>query len=283
MATILQIAETTNKVLESTTSWVDRLTNGALIYGQKALIALLIYFVGSWIIKRIVSVVKKIFEKKDYDPSLETFLLSLIKVTLSILLILTVIQNLGVDITSFAAILAGAGLAIGAALNGSLGNLAGGVMLLIFKPFKMGDMIEAQGHTGVVNEIGIFCTTMLSAENKVIILPNGPLSTGVISNYTIHGNLRVDLVTAISTDQDIDIAKKIALEVIKSHPKVLKNPPPEVNVLKVGDGMVTLALRPYSIQSDYWEVFFGVQEQVKIAFDKNNVEGPTPTRVVINK
>ena len=199
------------------------------------------------------------------------------------MLILSIASMIGIDITSFAALLAGAGLAIGAALNGSLGNLAGGVMILIFKPFKVGDIIEAQGVIGTVTEQGVFATTILTGDNKTIIIPNGPLSTGVITNYNTHGNLRVDLNIAIALDQDIDIARKVATEAMLSHPKVLKTPAPEVSVLKIADGMCTLAIRPYTVQADYWDVYFGVQELVKKAFDANKIQGPTPTRIIISK
>jgi len=211
------------------------------------------------------------------------FLSSLIKVSLTILLFLSIAGMIGIDITSFAALLAGAGLAIGAALNGSLGNLAGGVMMLVFKPFKVGDLIEAQGAIGTVTEQGIFATTILTSDNKTTIIPNGPLSTGVITNYTTHGNLRVDLSMGIALNQDIDKARKVATEAMLSHPKVLKNPAPEVSVLKVADGMCLLAIRPYTTQVDYWDVNFGVQELVKKAFDVNAIEGPTPTRIIIQK
>src|SRR5690606_21730644 len=167
---------------------------------------------------------------------------------------------LGINITSFAALLAVAGLAIGAALNGSLGNLAGGVMLMIFKPFKVGDIIDAQGVAGVVTEIGIFCTTILSPENKTIILPNGALSTGVITNFNTHGNLRVDLKIGIALDAYIDRSREIAIKAMLMHPKVLQSPSPEVNVLEVGNGMTTLAIRPYTTQADYWDVYCRSEE-----------------------
>ena len=164
-----------------------------------------------------------------------------------------------------------------------MGNLAGGVMILIFKPFKVGDIIEAQGVTGTVTEQGVFATTILTGDNKTIIIPNGPLSTGVITNYNTHGNLRVDLNIAIALDQDIDIARTVATAAMLSHPKVLKTPSPEVSVLKIADGMCTLAIRPYTVQADYWDVYFGVQELVKKAFDANKIQGPTPTRIIISK
>ena len=225
----------------------------------------------------------KLMARRQYDSSLQSFLLSLFKGMLNVLLIITVAGMIGINTTSFAALIAGAGLAIGVALNGSLGNLAGGVMMLIFKPFKVGDLIEAQGVVGGVQHIGMFSTTMLSAENKTIIVPNGPLSTGIIVNYTTAGYLRVDASLAIAPNMDIDKARKVAIEAMVTHPKVLKDPPPEVAVQKISDGMITLALRPYCNQADYWDVNFGIQELVYKAWDANGVEGPTPHRIIVNK
>lgn len=269
--------------LQSSFSLIDKLKEMSISYAPKLLGAVFVYIIGSFIIKKLSQMVANVMQHKHYDKSLQTFLVSLTKVFLTILLVLTIASMIGIDITSFAALLAGAGLAIGAALNGSLGNLAGGVMMLVFKPFKVGDLIEAQGSIGTVIEQGVFATTILTPDNKTTIIPNGPLSTGIITNYTTFGNLRVDLTIAIALDQDIDTARKVATEAMLSHPKVLKTPAPEVNVLKVADGMCSLAIRPYTLQSDYWTVYFGVQELVKNAFDKNNIKGPTPTRVIIQK
>lgn len=264
-------------------NYVAKLQDMAMAFAPKLIGAILVYIIGSFIIRKLVDVLSNIMNRKNYDKSLQGFLLSLMKVMLNIMLILSIASMIGIDITSFAALLAGAGLAIGAALNGSLGNLAGGVMILIFKPFKVGDLIEAQATVGTVIEQGVFATTVLTPDNKTTIIPNGPLSTGIITNYTTHGNLRVDLTMAIALNQDIDTARKVATEAMLSHPKVLKSPAPEVSVLKVADGMCSLAIRPYTLQSDYWDVYFGVQELVKKAFDTNGIEGPTPTRIIISK
>lgn len=255
----------------------------AILYAPKLIGAILVYLIGSWAIKKVTQLLNKMFIKKNYDPSLRSFLSSLVSIALNIMLLLSVFEMIGVKITAFAALLAGAGLAIGAALNGSLGNFAGGVMMLIFKPFKVGDMIEAQGQIGVVTQQGIFNTTILSADNKTIILPNGPLSTGTIVNYTTHGSLRVDLTMAIAPNMEIEKARQVAITAMQQHPKVLNAPIPEVSVLKVADGMVTLAVRPYTTQPDYWDVYFGVQELVKNAWDAHGIEGPTPHRVIIQK
>jgi small conductance mechanosensitive channel len=277
--TLLQIDTVTNQA----SYFALKAKEMAIEYAPKVVGAILVYIIGSWIIKKIAQLLNKLFIKRNYDPSLRTFLSSLVRVALTILLMLSVFEMIGVKITAFAALLAGAGLAIGAALNGSLGNFAGGVMMLLFKPFKVGDMIEAQGQTGIVLEQGIFNTIILTADNKTVILPNGALSTGTIINYSAHGNLRVDLTMAIAPDMDIAKAREVAIAAMKQHPKVLDTPTPEVSVLKVGDGMVTLAIRPYTTQPDYWDVYFGVQELVKNAWDAHGVQGPVPHRVLIQK
>jgi small conductance mechanosensitive channel len=275
-------ASTSDMSLPSMDS-LSKIKDMALEYAPKLVGAVLVYIIGSWIISKISSVMRNAMGKRQYDASLQTFLASLVKISLNVLLLLTIFGMIGVNLTAFGALLAGLGLAIGGALNGSLGNFAGGIMMLIFKPFKVGDMIEAQGQTGVVKELGIFNTILLSAENKTIILANGAVSTGTIINYTAHGNLRVDITMAIAPDQNIDQAKKIAIDAMLSNPKVLQSPAPEVNVLKVGDGMITFAIRPFAVQGDYWDVFFGCQELIKKAWDANGIQGPIPHMVHINK
>ena len=255
----------------------------AISFAPKILGAIVVYIIGSFAIKKTMLTLNKVMANKNYDKSLQGFLLSLTRVVFMIMLIITIAGMIGIDITSFAALLAGAGLAIGAALNGSLGNLAGGVMLLIFKPFKVVDLIEAQGTIGTVKEQGIFATTILTPENKTVFLPNGGLSTGIITNLSAHGNLRVDITMAIALDQDVEKAKRIAFDAVLNNKNVLNSPSPEINVLKVGDGMCTLAIRPYTKQENYWDVYFGVQEILKLAFEKNGISGPTPTRIIINK
>ncbi len=264
-------------------AWITKLKASGMEFAPKLISALLVLVIGLWVIKLISKLIGRFMSARHYDASLQTFLLSFFKVTMNILLIITVASMLGVNTTSFAALIAGAGIAIGAALNGSLGNFAGGVMMLVFKPFKMGDLIEAQGVTGNVTEMGIFNTVVLSPDHKTVILPNGPLSTGIITNYTTAGYLRVDLDLAIAPEMDINKARAVAIDAMQSHAKVLQTPKPEVSVLKVGDGMVKLAIRPYCLQADYWDVYFNVQELVKNAWDKNGVAGPVPHRVIINK
>lgn len=284
---LLQITQNTTEAVSNVTTkaggYLEKISSLALNYAPKVVGAILCYLIGSWLIGKVVSGLKKVLTKRDYDPSLQTFLVSLIKVLLLIVLLISIAGILGVDTTAFGALLVGAGVAIGSALNGTLGNFAGGVMMLIFKPFKVGDMIEAQGVTGTVTEQGVFSTTILTADNKTVFVPNGPLSTGVITNYTTHGSLRVDLTMAVAPTSDIEKARASAIKALKSHPKVLQVPAPEVSVLKVGDGMVSLAVRPYCVQQDYWDVYFGCTELVKNQWDADGIEGPTPTRMIINK
>lgn len=270
-------------IVSDSFSYVDKIKDFVVGYAPKIVGAILFYIIGSWVINKLVSVMKKLLLKKNYDPSLQTFLISLVKVMMTILLLISIAGILGVDTTAFSALIVGAGVAIGSALNGTLGNFAGGVMMLIFKPFKVGDMIEAQGITGVVTEQGVFSTTVLTPENKTVFLPNGALSTNTISNYTTHGNMRVDITMAVSLGMDIEKVKAIAIGTMLQHPKVLKSPAPEVHVLKVGDGMTTLAVRPYCTQANYWDVFFGTTESIKAAFDKAGIEAPIPHRIIINK
>lgn len=277
MLRILQVNAGTASV------WMEKMKATAMGFAPKLISALLVLVIGLWLIKLMSKLIARFMTARHYDASLQTFLLSFFKVMLNILLIITVASMLGVNTTSFAALIAGAGIAIGAALNGSLGNFAGGVMMLVFKPIKMGDLIEAQGVTGNVTEMGIFNTVVLTPEHKTVIIPNGPLSTGIITNYTTAGYLRVDLDFAIAPGTDIEKARQSALRAMLSHDKVLKEPAPEVAVLKVGDGMVKLAIRPYCLQADYWDVYFNVQELVKYAWDKDNIEAPVPHRVIISK
>ncbi len=285
---LLQTLANTNSqplqdVTNTTLKYTDVISKFVMNYTPKVVGAIVFYIIGSWIIGKLSAVLRNVLLKRNYDASLQTFLLSLVKVGLNIMLLVSIAGILGVDTTAFSALIVGAGVAIGSALNGTLGNLAGGVMMLVFKPFKVGDMIEAQGVTGLVTEQGVFSTTILTADHKTIFVPNGPLSTGVISNYSSYGDLRVDFQMAIAPNQNIDQAKLSAIAAMKLHPKVLQSPSPSVNVLKIGDGMITLNMQPYCVQADYWEVYFGCQELIMNQWTKDGIVGPTPHRVIINK
>ncbi len=261
------------------TKWLGLATE----YGTKIIGAIAIWIIGSWVIKKIIKAARKVMSKQNYDESLQKFLLNLVGWILKIILIISVLGTLGVETTSFAAILAAAGLAIGMALQGSLGNFAGGVLIMIFKPFKIGDLIEAQGELGVVKEIEIFTTKVLSPTNKEIIIPNGSLSNGNITNYTTEGKLRVDLTIGVSYDADIKQTKELLLKVLTDNPKVLQDPAPSVNVSELADSSVNFAVRPYASVADYWDVYFGTIENCKLALDAAGIEIPYPHSVEIHK
>lgn len=281
-----QIGESTSEETDKLMRGANKLFEMAVEYAPKILMAIIIYIVGQYLIKWVGRLLSKIFQKRHFDPSLQSFLSSIIKVSLIVLLILTVIGVLGVNITSFAALLAGAGLAIGSALNGTLGNFAGGVMILILKPFRIGDIIDAQGFFGIVQEIGISYTTILTSSNQTIHLPNGKLSTGVITNLTDQENLRIDMHFPVADDTDIDLARKVAVEAMKAHPNVIDHPAPDVKVKKIEkEGMILvlfprITIKPYDtenprqMEADYYSVFFGVREAVKKAFQQNGIERP---------
>jgi len=252
-------------------------------YGIKILAAIIIWIVGSWIIKKLLKATKTIMTKKDFDESLQKFLLNLLSWALKILLILVILAKLGIETTSFAAILAAAGLAVGLALQGSLGNFAGGVLLMIFRPIKIGDLIEAQGQIGVVKEIEIFTTKLTGLSNKEIIIPNGALSNGNIINYSTEGTRRVDLVFGVGYDSNIKQTKNVLMNVLTSHPSVLNDPAPSVTVLELADSSINFAVRPWCKTEDYWTVFFDVTENTKEALDDAGIEIPYPHTVEIHK
>ena len=262
---------------------LDKIIEFASVYGIKVIGAILIWIIGSWAIKKIMKGIRVVMTKRDYDESLQKFLLNLINWILKILLIITLLGTLGVPTTSFAAIIAAAGLAIGLALQGSLGNFAGGVLIMIFKPIKIGDLIEAQGEIGVVKEIEIFTTKLTGLSNKEIIIPNGALSNGNIVNYTTEGTRRVDLTFGVGYDSDIKKTKEVLMNVLTSHPLVLKDPAPTVNVSALADSSVNFAVRPWSKAEDYWTVYFDVTEQTKEALDAAGIEIPYPHQVEIKK
>ncbi|TRX65952.1 mechanosensitive ion channel [Carboxylicivirga sp. M1479] len=248
--------------------------------GLKILVAILIVVIGLWIINKIIKGFKHLLASQQIDETLVPFLVSLSSVTLKVLLFISVINYLGVNMTSFIAILGAAGLAVGMALSGTLQNFAGGVILLILKPFKVGDYIEAQGQTGIVKEIQIFNTILTTLDNKIVIIPNGGLSTGAMTNYTKEPTRRVDFVFGIGYNDDIDKARDIILEVANKNELIMKDPEMFVGVLEHGDSSVNLVTRVWSKTEDYWAVYFYMMEFVKKEFDKQGITIPYPQRDV---
>lgn len=251
-----------------------------LSYGPRVLLAIITWIIGRIVIKNVIKLTKKLMDNRDLDESLKPFLTSLLNALLFAALIITVASMIGIETTSFVAILGAAGLAIGLALQGSLANFAGGVLILTLKPFKVGDLIEVGGHLGHVESILIFNTVLTTLDNKTAILSNGSITNGDIINYSKTGSLRVDLVMGIGYGEDIKKAKEVMMKVMQDHPKVLKEPAPSVNVLELADSSVNFAVRPYATVDDYWDVYFDITEGVKLALDTNNIEIPFPQRDV---
>jgi small conductance mechanosensitive channel len=258
--------------------YIEQIKDMAVLYAPKLLLAIVILLIGFWLIKRFANWADRSMEKGNVDVSLRKFLHSLINIGLKILLIISAAGVLGMQTTSFVVVLGAASLAVGLALQGSLANFAGGVLVLIFKPYKVGDLIDAQGQFGRVLEIQIFNTIIETLDLKTVIIPNGLISNGVITNVTRKGVLRVDLVIGISCGSDIPKAKQVCLEVMRAHEAVLEDPAPEVHVLELADSSVNLAVRPYATPENYWAAYFGITEGVKLALDKNGIEIPFPQR-----
>lgn len=243
-------------------------------YGPKLLLAIVVLLIGLWLIKILVKFVRKAMEAGHTDASLQKFLLSLISIMLKALLLISVASMIGIATTSFVAILGAAGLAIGLALSGNLSNFAGGVLILFLKPFKVGDFINAQGHAGVVSEIQVFHTILKTPDNKTIIIPNGALSNGSIINFSTESQRRVDLTFSVSYKDDIKKAREVLLQAVNSDPKVLKSPAPEILVSQLGNNAVNFEARAWCKTDDYWDVYFKMHENVKVAFDKAGVSIP---------
>ena len=261
----------------------DRYIDIIMMYAPKVATALAVFIIGLWVTNLVTKIASNVMLKRKLDGSLQSFLSSLLSISLKILLLVTVAGILGLQTTSFVAVIGAAGLAVGLALQGSLSNFAGGVLILVFKPFKVGDIIESNGKAGEVKEIQIFNTVLLTADNKTVILANSAVSNGTIVNLSQHGNLRVEMSLAISADMDVEKAKSVAINTLKSHSKVLKEPAPSVSIDTIGGGAVTLAIRPYSLPQDYWDVYGDCYELLKKAFEENKIAAPIPHQVIITK
>lgn len=259
--------------VEEIMQWLSEM---AVTYGVKLVSALVVLVIGLWIIKAIKSVLKKSFEKRGMDESLRPFLLSIIGVLLKIMLIISVLTMLGIEMTSFIAILAAAGLAVGLALSGTLQNFAGGVMILIFKPFKVGDFIDAQGYTGSVSNIQIFVTVLLTPDNRTVIIPNGPLSTGALVNFSPQENRRVDWSFGIAYGDDYDKASEWILELMKEDTRVLKDPEPFVGLGALADSSVNITARAWVNAADYWGVYFDMHKKFYKGADAKGLSIPFP-------
>jgi len=260
------------------TRYWDYFTTVLIEYSPRLISATIIFVVGWTVIKLIKKLIMRIMVKREMEPTLSKFLADILIWTLKILLFVTVISRLGVENSSFVAIIGAAGLAVGLSLQGSLSNFAGGVLIIMFKPFKVGDFIEAQGVMGTVKQIQIFVTQLSTVDNQVIFVPNGVLSNGTIINYTYATTRRADLTVAISYSSNIKRAKEIAMEVMEKHPMVLKDPAPIVLVKDLAESSINLAVRPWSELPDFFEMRSDILEQIKNEFDANGITIPFPQR-----
>lgn len=263
--------------------WIDSGYDLLIFYAPKIIAAILIWIIGSWLIRLLLKGVRKAMDAREYDASLKKFLMNLISWILKIILIIVVLGVVGIETTSFAAILAAAGLAIGLALQGSLANFAGGVLMMIFKPIKIGDFIEAQGKAGTVKEIEIFTTKLTSPDNKIIIIPNGKLSNDNIVNYSALDMRRVDMVFGVGYDSDIKQTKQLLMDQLINHPLVLKEPAPLVRLNELADSSLNFNVRPWVKTADYWGVYYDIMESTKAALDAAGIDIPYPHNVQINK
>ncbi|GAA4894971.1 mechanosensitive ion channel family protein [Ferrimonas pelagia] len=252
----------------------------ALTHGPKLVLAFMVLFAGLWFIRGLVKVVDKSMDRAKVDVTLQRFLLSIISVGLKLILIVIFASMIGVETASLVAMLGAAGLAIGLALQGSLANFAGGVLILLFKPFKFGDVIEAQGFVGRIKEIQIFNTILLTMDNQKVVIPNGLLSNGCVKNLFCEPTRRIDLTFGIGYDDDIHLAKEVLAKVLSDDPRIISEPAPEIFVSAHADSSINLLVRPWVKSEDFWEVHFAVIEQVKLAFDRNNITIPYPQRDV---
>ena len=252
------------------------LTGLAIEYGTKLLAGVATLIIGLWIVGLVNKLVQRMFERSGVDPSLRTFLGSLISILLKVMVYITALGMLGVEMTSFVAILGAAGLAVGLALSGTLQNFAGGVMILLFKPYKVGDFIEAQGYSGTVKEIQIFTTVLTTADNKTVLIPNGPLATGSLINFSSQDRRRVDWVFGIAYGDDVDKAYEVLKRLIAEDERILGDPEPFMALHALADSSVNIVVRVWVNSPDYWGVYFRLNEAVYKTFEREGLNFPFP-------
>lgn len=277
-----ELAAAAEKIATTPTSeFLSDLGDKALSFGLKVVAALAIYFVGAWLIKKIKNLLKRIFEKRDFEPAIESFIQSIVGIALWIILIIAVIGTLGVETTSFAALLAGGGMAIGLALNGTVQNFAGGLMILIFRPFKAGDFIEMQGFTGTVTEVTITSTKLTTTDNRVIIIPNGAISNGTINNYSHMPLRRLDLTVDVDYGTSSEKVCEMVMSLIKQDTRILNaetsgKADPFVALSALKDSSIQFVVRVWVKSEDYWDVNFDLLKNIYEELPKNGIQFPYP-------
>lgn len=257
-------------------SFMDQAISLGVNAGKSILLAILIFVVGRYVIRLINKLIANMLERRRVEPTIQSFLKSFTNILLTILLVITVISALGVNTTSFAALLASAGVAIGMALSGNLQNLAGGIILLLFKPYKIGDYIEAQGANGVVQEIQIFHTIILTVDNKQIYIPNGALSSGSITNYSAKELRRVDWTVGVEYGTDVEKVRAALMKLINADNRILKDPAPFIALRELASSSVDFTVRGWVKGADYWGVFFDMNKQIYEEFNRQGISFPFP-------
>ena len=255
---------------------IAQVTTTGIEMGKSILFAIVLAVAGRYVIKFINKMVARMLERRNVEPTVQSFLKSFVNITLIILLIIMVVGTLGVNTTSLAALLASAGLAVGMALSGNLQNLAGGIILLFLKPFKVGDFIEAQGVSGTVMAIQIFHTILTTPDNKELFIPNGALSSGNITNYTKNDLRRVDFSIGVEYGTEVDKVKQVTLDLLKQDSRIMQDPVPLIAVKELGDNGVIFVIRVWAKASDYWGVFFDTNERIYAEYNKQGIGFPFP-------
>jgi small conductance mechanosensitive channel len=251
-----------------------------LLYGLKALAAIVILIVGRWVARGLRNLVQRMMRKADIDLTIVSFVCNLVYVALLAFVVIAALGQLGIQTTSFIAVLGAAGLAVGLALQGSLANFAAGFLLILFRPFCVGDYIEGGGVAGTVEEIQIFTTTLKTPDNKMVIIPNAKITGDNIINWSTKGTRRVDMVFGIGYGDDIDSAKQTMADVVAADDRILKDPKPLIALMELGDSSVNFVVRPWVKIQDYWGGYFDTMEKVKKAFDAKGITIPYPQRDV---
>ncbi|WP_423739258.1 mechanosensitive ion channel family protein [Clostridium saudiense] len=256
--------------------FLGKIVNWATTDGIKLIIGIFLLWIGWKLAKKIVNILNKALERRNVDVTIRSFLDTFLEVILKGLVVLVVLEYVGIKITGVAALVASAGVAIGLALQGSLSNFAGGLVILLIRPFNVGDYVEGAGHNGVIEKIGMFYTHMVSVDNKLILVPNGTLANGSIVNYSAKELRRVDLTFGVGYEQDILKVKRVLSNIVEAHDLILKTPEPFIALSNHGDSAINFVVRVWVNNSDYWKVHFDLLESVKVAFDNEDISIPYP-------
>ena len=259
---------------------LEMLQTKGIDFGINVVIALAIFYLGKMVISLVVRGIRKVMQRQEVDKTLETFVCNLVRMVLLVIVVIAAIGQLGIQTTSFIAIFGAAGLAVGLALQGSLSNFAAGVLIVLFRPYRVGDFIEAAGISGVVEQVQILTTILKTGDNKQIIVPNGQIMDSIITNYSANDKRRVDMVVGVSYDDDLDKVRSTIEELIAAEERVLEEPACTIAVSALADSSVNFVVRPWVKTADYWGVMFDLTEAIKKRFDKEGISFPFPQQDV---